>query len=94
VKDPQDLRVLELIFSRQSMGRPIVAPPGVDARIVAELRKAFAEVMHDPDFLAEAARYGLETSIVGGEEVQRLIERLYSLPTDVTERAQKIMRAQ
>lgn len=94
VKDPQELPVLELIFSRQSMGRPIVAPPGLDPRVVAELRKGFAEVMHDPDFIAEAARYGLETSLVSGEDVQRLIEHLYSLPKDVVERAQKIMTAQ
>jgi tripartite-type tricarboxylate transporter receptor subunit TctC len=94
VKDPQDLRVLELIFSRQSMGRPVVAPPGVDPRVVAELRNAFSEVMKDPDFLAEAERYGLETSLVSGEDVQRLIEHLYSLPPDVKERAQKITMSQ
>ena len=28
VKNPEDRQVLEMIFSRQSMGRPVVAPPG------------------------------------------------------------------
>lgn len=91
VKDPEDLRLLQLIFSRQSMGRPIVAPPGLDPRVVTELRTAFADVMHDPDFLAEAARTGLETEFVSGEEVQQLIDRLYSLPQNVIERARKIL---
>jgi len=91
VNDPRDQRLLELIFSRQSMGRPIVAPPGMDPRVVAKLREAFADVMHDPDFIVEAARYGMETEFVGGEDVQRLIEHLYSMPQDVVETAQKML---
>ena len=34
VKNPEDRQVLEMIFSRQSMGRPVVAPPGLDPRVV------------------------------------------------------------
>ena len=33
VTKPDDRQVLEMIFSRQSMGRPPVAPPGVDPRV-------------------------------------------------------------
>jgi len=91
VKDPQEQHLLELIFSRQSMGRPIVAPPGLDPRIVAALRKGFADAMHDPDFVTEAARYGMETEFVSGEDVQRLVERIYSLPKDVMERARQML---
>src|SRR5258705_838967 len=56
VKNPEDRQVLEMIFSRQSMGRPVVAPPGVDPRIVDVLRKALAETMRDPQFIAEGAK--------------------------------------
>ncbi len=34
VSKPDDRQVLEMIFSRQSMGRPLVAPPGLDPRVV------------------------------------------------------------
>jgi tripartite-type tricarboxylate transporter receptor subunit TctC len=91
VKDPQDQRLLALIFSRQSMGRPIVAPPGIDPRVVAELRKGFADAMHDPEFVAEASRYGMETEFVSGEDVQHLVEHIYSLPKDTMERAQQML---
>lgn len=91
VKDPEDQHLLALIFSRQSMGRPIVAPPGLDPRVVAELRKGFADAMHDPGFVAEAARYGMETEFVSGEDVQHLVEHIYSLPKDVMERAQQML---
>src|SRR6202051_821969 len=33
VTNPEDKRVLEVIFSRQSMGRPLIAPPGLDPRL-------------------------------------------------------------
>ncbi len=91
VKDPEESRLLELIFSRQSMGRPLVAPPNLDPRVVVALRRAFSDTMHDPDFVAEATRTGLETEFVSGEDVQRLVERLNALPHDVVERAQKML---
>jgi tripartite-type tricarboxylate transporter receptor subunit TctC len=93
VKDPQESRLLELIFSRQSMGRPLVAPPSIDPRVAAALRQSIADTMHDPAFVAEAARTGMEIQFVSGEDVQRLVERLYSLPQDVVERVQKMLAA-
>jgi tripartite-type tricarboxylate transporter receptor subunit TctC len=91
VRTEQDRRILELIFARQSMGRPVAAPPGLEPRIAAALRKGFADVMHDTEFLAEAARLGLEMSFVGGDDVQKLVESLYVIPKDVVARAQKIV---
>src|ERR1700722_7853610 len=38
VTDPADKKVLEVIFSRQSMGRPLVAPPGLVPRLAHILR--------------------------------------------------------
>jgi tripartite-type tricarboxylate transporter receptor subunit TctC len=88
VKNPEDLQVLEMIFSRQSMGRPVVAPPGVDPRVVEVLRKGLADTMRDPQFIAEGAKIGLELEYVGGAEVQSLVERLYRSSPQVVSRAQ------
>jgi tripartite-type tricarboxylate transporter receptor subunit TctC len=93
VKKPDDRQVLEMIFSRQSMGRPLVAPPGLDPRIVEAFRKAFTEAMHDPQFIAEGAKMDLELNHVSGTDVQALIERLYKAPPDVVARAQAIASA-
>ena len=35
-----DRQVLELIFSRQAMGRPLVAPPGIHPQVGEALRTA------------------------------------------------------
>jgi tripartite-type tricarboxylate transporter receptor subunit TctC len=94
VTKPADRQVLELIFSRQAMGRPLVAPPGLDPRIAQALRQGFADAMHDPQFIAEGARMNLELEFVGGAAVQAMVERLYQSPAEVIARAQAIAAAQ
>jgi tripartite-type tricarboxylate transporter receptor subunit TctC len=84
-------RVLELIFARQTMGRPVLAPPGLDLLVAAALRKAFADTMHDPEFVAECERINLETRFVSGEDVQTIVNQLYSLPRAVVLQAQRIV---
>jgi tripartite-type tricarboxylate transporter receptor subunit TctC len=90
VTSPQDKKVLEVIFSRQSMGRPLLAPPGLDPRLAQALRAGFAAAMNDPELRAESARTGLEIDFVSGEAVQALVEDLYGSPPAVMARAQAI----
>jgi hypothetical protein len=90
VTNPDDQKVLEAIFSRQSMGRPLVAPPGLDPRLAHVLRAGIAAAMNDPQLLAESARTGLEINFVSGEDVQALVEGLYRSPPAVVARAQAI----
>jgi tripartite-type tricarboxylate transporter receptor subunit TctC len=90
VQAPQDRQVLDLIFSRQSMGRPLIAPPGLDPAVAELLRAAFASAMHDPQLVAEAAKMDLELGFVSGAEVQAMVERLYQSPPEVIARAQAI----
>jgi tripartite-type tricarboxylate transporter receptor subunit TctC len=93
VKNPTDRQVLDLIFSRNLMGRPLLAPPGLDPGVAAALRKAFAAAMHDPALIAGAKKIDLELNYVSGKDVQALIERLYRSPPDVMARAQAIAAA-
>jgi tripartite-type tricarboxylate transporter receptor subunit TctC len=90
VQGAEDRAVLELIFSRQAMGRPLVAPHGLDPRLAEVLRQGFADTMHDARFIADGARMNLELEFVGGAEVQALVERLYQSPPAVIARAQAI----
>ncbi|MCC6887801.1 MAG: hypothetical protein IT536_04630 [Hyphomicrobiales bacterium] len=86
-------RVLEVIFARQSMGRPIVAPPGLDPAIIAILRRGFAEAMRDPGFVADCEKINLEINYVSGEDVQALMQQLTTLPESVIAEARKIVAA-
>ena len=76
-------QILRLVFSRQAMARPFVAPPGIPAERKQALRKAFDDTMADPAFLAEAKQRGLEVNPVTGAEIDELIAELYRSPPDV-----------
>jgi tripartite-type tricarboxylate transporter receptor subunit TctC len=90
VTEPAQRQILELIFSRNSMGRPLLAPPGLGPAMAAALRHGFAQAMHDPELIAEAAKINLELNFVSGEDVQALVERLYRSPPAVITGAQAI----
>jgi tripartite-type tricarboxylate transporter receptor subunit TctC len=93
VKNPTDRQVLDLIFSRNLMGRPLLAPPDLDQTVAAALRSGFAQAMHDPALIADARKIDLELNYVAGEDVQALVERLYRSPPEVIARAQAIAAA-
>lgn len=92
VKDEQDRRLLELVFTPQLMGRPFVAPPGVPKERVALLREAFDKVMGDKAFLADAARQKMEVAPVKGIEINALLEKVYASPEALIERARKVVK--
>jgi tripartite-type tricarboxylate transporter receptor subunit TctC len=81
--DPQEKAALKMIFARQTMARPFVAPPGVPPERVAALRKAFDETVRDPEFLDEAKRLEMEVRPVSGEQVEELIKEIYATPPDI-----------
>lgn len=74
---------IELVMSRQTMGRPFFVPPDVPADRIAALRRAFMAAMKDPEFLAHAERMKLETNAVSGEEVQAMVIKLLNAPADI-----------
>jgi hypothetical protein len=53
-------KALEIVFSRQSMGRPFVMPLGVPAARVAMVRGALMKMVNDPAFRAIAVKQHLE----------------------------------
>jgi hypothetical protein len=87
VSDPRAKQVLELILSRQEMGRPLAAPPNVPAERVAALRAAFDATMQDPDFLAEAQRFRMELDPLSSDEIGRILASAYGAPAEVVRRA-------
>ena len=78
-------QIVRLVLSRQTMGRPFAAPPGIPADRREALRRAFDATLKDPVFLAEAEKVKMEVSPVTGEEVDKLIAEMYATPKDVVE---------
>src|SRR3984893_260844 len=80
-------QIFKLIFARQVMGRPYLAPGGVPKDRADALRDAFADTMKDPDFLAEAEKAALEITPVTGEEIDKLVKDLYQTPKALAAKA-------
>ena len=89
-RTPQDRQVFDLLFAPQKMGRPIFGPPGIPPERAQALRSAFEQTLKDPQFLADAAKMGLEIQFVGGEDILNLLKRIYAAPADIVARAKTI----
>jgi tripartite-type tricarboxylate transporter receptor subunit TctC len=89
VTKQEDRQLLELMVGPGAMARPFAAPPGLPANKAALLRRAFDATMKDPEFLAEAAKMQADIQPTTGEDVQKLVTRLYSTPKPVIERVKK-----
>jgi len=90
-RTPENRRVMELIYSSETFGRPYMLSPGVPADRVAALRKAFMETMRDQELLVEAQRIGLVIDPISGEELQALAEKLFATPVAIVEQAKQAL---
>jgi tripartite-type tricarboxylate transporter receptor subunit TctC len=87
VKTDEQRRVLEFLMAEQVFGRPFLGPPDIPADRLAALRESFLATMKDPEFLAEAAKLGIEVDPVSGEKFETLIKHVAASPPAVIEKA-------
>ncbi len=90
-KTPENRRVMELIYSSETFGRPYMVAPGVPADRVAALRRAFMDAMRDKELLTEARKIGIVIDPISGEELQALAEKIFATPATVVEQAKQAM---
>lgn len=74
---PEQAQVINLLFARQVMGRPFVAPPNVPADRLAALTAALAATAEDAAFLEDARNQGLDINFVSGQDIQAAIQTSY-----------------
>jgi tripartite-type tricarboxylate transporter receptor subunit TctC len=93
-ENDEQRKLLELQFTAFELGRPYFVAEGVPADRVAALRRAFDQAMKDKDLLADAAKQGLEVNPAGGEEMQRLLTRVYATPKELVARLAEASKSQ
>jgi tripartite-type tricarboxylate transporter receptor subunit TctC len=91
-KNEEQKKILTLVFARQALGRPYLAPPGVPADRVAALRKAFMDTMNDPEFKAEADKAQLEITPVSGEKVQQIVVDAYKVDPAIAKKTEELLK--
>jgi tripartite-type tricarboxylate transporter receptor subunit TctC len=90
-KDEPTRQQVRLLIVSQDLDRPVLAPPGVSAERVKQLREAFNATMADPAFLADIKRLRLTLDWVKGEEVAKTLAAAYAMPADVVAAAKETM---
>jgi tripartite-type tricarboxylate transporter receptor subunit TctC len=88
-----DGALLTLFSTPSTIGRSVVAPPGLPPQRVAELRRAFVETLHDPALLREVEHAKLDLEPLPGEELQAAVARAVQFSPELIARAQRIAEA-
>ena len=90
-KTKEQKQALRLLFARDVLGRPFLAPPGLAAERAKTLRTAFDAAVNDPELRAEAKKRRMEIDLVPAKEVITLIANAYKTPEEVKRQVQKAM---
>jgi tripartite-type tricarboxylate transporter receptor subunit TctC len=94
VKEPEHKVMWNVMVAIGTLGRPLVAPPGVPAEQVKLLRAGFDATMKDPEYLAEMKRSRRELEPVGGPEIQQLLADVAKAPKPTLQKLNAWIRRQ
>ena len=92
-QDPDKLAAYKTWVATYEFQRPYSVPPGTTKERVQLLRKAFAVTLNDPEFVAEAKKATLDINPLTGEEVTRLVDGLFKLPTTTLTKLTNVLAA-
>jgi tripartite-type tricarboxylate transporter receptor subunit TctC len=92
-KSSDDRALLALFSTPSTIGRSVVAPPGLPAERLAELRAAFLETLRDPALLRDAERAKLDLDPLAGEALQAAVASAGKFSPELIARAQRIAEA-
>ncbi len=93
VENAEDQQMLRFFLLKFEMHRPMYAAPGVPPARLEALRTAFNKAVADPEFLAFAARAGLDINPLDGVGVAKLVEEVLSTPQPVVDRLRRTLES-
>src|SRR5262245_8369297 len=91
-QNDEQRQILEVLSGDVAVGRPLLTTPDVPAARVQALRKAFDDTLNDPAYRDAAGKANMYLNPLGGEELQRIVGRIVSLPPQVIERIKEVVR--
>ena len=83
----EDKDMLDMIVHPQEFGRPFLAPPGVPAARMAIYRRAFQDMIADPEFIADAKKHRVIIEALDNKAIMDLLNKAYSAPKAVYDKA-------
>jgi tripartite-type tricarboxylate transporter receptor subunit TctC len=82
--------VARLMLVSATLGRPMIATPGIPADRIKILREAYLKVFKEPEVIAEAKKSRLDLETLTGEQVEAEMKEVMNQPREVVERVKKL----
>ncbi len=92
VVKPEDRALAESYTILPNMGRPMVMGPKVPKARVAILRKAYAAMVRDPQFIADAHKQRIALRPIDGKTLQGMVKTVGNLNPNEVNRLYKILQ--
>ncbi len=92
IKGKDNLATFNAWMATYQFQRPISLPPGTPKSRLNILRKAYAAVMKDPQFLAEAKKSKLIINYVSGPEIEKYIDQIQNTSAKAKEALSFLVR--
>jgi len=91
VKTERERRMVKLMHATTTLGRSIFAPPGVPADRAAALRKAVADMIKDPEFIADMKSKDQDITPASAEDLQAFLDEIGSIPKSEIDEVRKLL---
>jgi tripartite-type tricarboxylate transporter receptor subunit TctC len=84
-------RLATVLLSPGASGRPLIGPPNIPPDRLQTLRDAYAKMISDPEFLADAKKRDWDVEFITGQDLEAMAKRAVVQPADIIERLRKIL---
>ena len=84
--------ILRVMAGTPEIGRGIITTPGVPAERLAALRKAFRDLVHDPEFLAVAEKRNDMIDPASGEDMDAITAETMRLPPPIVAKLRVLLK--
>jgi tripartite-type tricarboxylate transporter receptor subunit TctC len=93
-KTPEISRnVARVMLLAGTLGRPMLATPGIPVDRVKILREAYLKAFREPEVIAEAKQRRLDLDVLSGDELEVSMRDAINQPREVVERVKKLIEA-
>ena len=83
-------KVTEVLLASETIGRPMMATPGVPGDRLNILRQAYAKAFAEPEMVAELKKKRMNLDVISGDEIERVMREIISQPREVVDRVKKL----
>jgi tripartite-type tricarboxylate transporter receptor subunit TctC len=93
VKTDEQRALVNALSASEQIQRPLALPPGVPTDRVLALRKAFNDLVQDPELLAEVKRTNDALAPKTGEQVEQVVTSIMNTPRPLVDELKRVIQA-